>query len=186
MDAFEDLVAGLLRRQNYWTLMSYKLELPQPSKEALDKPTMPRPEIDILAYKPSKNELLWVECKSYLESGGVTYKSLTESSDRYHIRVFTDQRYRKIVTQQLKKQTVEEGLVLPKPIVKYCLVAGRIVNAANRAKLKALFQRKGWHLWDDQWLKTQLMGLAKLRYENEIAVVVAKLWERTAIELEAS
>ncbi len=37
---------------------------------------MPRPEIDVVAWKPSTNQLLIIECKSYLDSTGVRVEHL--------------------------------------------------------------------------------------------------------------
>ena len=46
------------------------MELTKEEKREIGKPSMPRHEIDILAYKPAQSELMWVECKSYLDSTG--------------------------------------------------------------------------------------------------------------------
>lgn len=58
MDAFEQIVAGLLRQEGYWTWNGYKINLTKDNKREIGKPTMPHPEIDILAYKVSENQLL--------------------------------------------------------------------------------------------------------------------------------
>jgi hypothetical protein len=106
MDAFESLVAKLLQQRGYWTWQSYKVEITKEEKRSLGKPSMPRPEIDVLAYKPGENRLLWVECKSYLDSPGVSIEPFTEPdskwADRY--RVFTNDLYREIVSQRLIQQ----------------------------------------------------------------------------------
>jgi hypothetical protein len=71
MDAFEQVVAGLLFREGYWVTQGYKVELTKEEKRLIGKPCSPRWEIDLLAYKGSTKELLAVECKSYLDSVGV-------------------------------------------------------------------------------------------------------------------
>lgn len=71
MDAFEDLVARLLRREGYWTRQNYMVNIAKTDKVAIGLPSMPRPEVDIIAYQAVTNTVVWVECKSYLDSTGV-------------------------------------------------------------------------------------------------------------------
>ena len=63
MDSFELVVASILEREGYWVRASYKVELTKEEKRSIGKPSAPRWEIDVLAYKASTNELLVVECK---------------------------------------------------------------------------------------------------------------------------
>jgi hypothetical protein len=86
MDAFEEIVAGLLWEEGYWTTIGYKVNLPKPVKVELGKPSLPRPEIDILAYQADDNELIWVECKSYLDSRGVIIDHLTGADKKAAVR----------------------------------------------------------------------------------------------------
>jgi hypothetical protein len=65
MDAFEQIIAALFEQEGYWTLQNYRVDLSTEDKRQLNNPSMPRPEIDILGYKPRENELLVVECKSF-------------------------------------------------------------------------------------------------------------------------
>ena len=68
-------------------------------KKLIGKHTIPRPEIDLVGYKPSKNELLIVEAKSYMDSIGVDYQEIDTAYDipdgRY--KLFTCENYRNIV-----------------------------------------------------------------------------------------
>jgi hypothetical protein len=73
MDAFERVVAELFWARNYWVRTSVKVELTKAQKVELDNHSMPRPEIDLVAYRAAENELLVLECKSYLNSRGVTF-----------------------------------------------------------------------------------------------------------------
>ena len=43
-------------------------------KREVGRPSTPRWEIDLVAYKAAKNELLAVECKSFLDSTGVIFR----------------------------------------------------------------------------------------------------------------
>ena len=74
MDAFESVVAMLLKRDGYWTTTGFKVELSKAERRAIGKHSAPRWEIDVLAYKASINELLVVECKSFLNSTGVVFR----------------------------------------------------------------------------------------------------------------
>jgi hypothetical protein len=94
MDAFEQIVEGLFRQMGYWTLTGYKINVTKQEKVDIGKWSMPRPEIDILAYKPVENELLWIECKSYMDSYGVSHKSfLPNGKHAGRYKIFTDANY---------------------------------------------------------------------------------------------
>lgn len=71
MDSFEQVVATVLDRAGYWTRTSVKVNLTREDKHAIGRPSAPRWEIDVVAYSARENELLVVECKSYLDSAGV-------------------------------------------------------------------------------------------------------------------
>ena len=58
MDAFESLVAMLLKRDGYWTTTSFKVLLKREQKIEIGRPSSPRPEIDVLAYSGKDNHLL--------------------------------------------------------------------------------------------------------------------------------
>src|SRR3954452_24496400 len=73
MDAFEQIAARLFEVQGYWTRIGYAVELTKEQKVAVGQPSLPRPQLDVIAYKPTTNELLVIECKSYLDSPGVKH-----------------------------------------------------------------------------------------------------------------
>jgi hypothetical protein len=178
MNAFEQIIALLLEQDGYWTITDYKVNIPKEKKAALGKPSMPRPEIDILAYKANDNTLIWIECKSFLDSAGVHIDSFTNGKnpgyERY--KVFNYPEYRRVVTNVLIEQTLQKGLIQPDPIVKYGLVTGKIYSESNREKLRQLFNEQGWLLFDDLWVKDRLSRIAKIGYEDNMAVIVAKLF----------
>ena len=146
----------------------------------LKKPSLPRPEIDILAYKASDNLLVWVECKSYLDSGGVRIEYFTDPTNinwaRY--KVFTWPKYKRIVSEELINQVIQSGLVRGRPTLKYCLVAGHIAREYDRSELHDYFHKQGWILYDENWIKQGLDKLAKIGYEDNVSVIVAKLISR--------
>jgi hypothetical protein len=51
MDAFESLIAMLLRHEGYWTTPSFKIELTKKEKVSIGKASSPRWELDLIAYK---------------------------------------------------------------------------------------------------------------------------------------
>jgi hypothetical protein len=179
MDAFEEIVANIFRRDHYWTCISYKVKLTKEVKKLLNNPSMPRPEIDVLAYRPSENRLLWIECKSYLDSVGVKVDHFTGDNPGARAqKMFNNDALREAVTKALVAQLQEEGLVLSEPQVHYCLVAGKIASNKDRAALHTYFDGKGWLLFDETWLQKKLVSLAELGYENDTAIMVAKLFIR--------
>lgn len=177
MDAFEAVVAMILEGHGYWVRTSYKVALTKPEKVAIGRPSSPRWELDVVAYKPSENRLLVVECKSYLDSYGVRYNAFRteeqEGTARY--KLFNEEKTWDVVSRRLVLQLREKGLCLPDPAVQLCLAAGNIRNDSDREKLVELFEERGWQLWDEHWLNRQLTDLADSKYENEVAAVVAKL-----------
>lgn len=71
MDYFESIIKTLLESESYWVRQSFKVNLTKEEKRNVGKHTIPRPEIDLLAYKPNQNKILAIEVKSFLYSSGV-------------------------------------------------------------------------------------------------------------------
>lgn len=177
MDAFERLVASLLERDGYWVRSSYRVILSKEEKREIGRPSAPRWELDLIAYKGATNELRMVECKSYLDSRGVSAAAFDGRNAQFAARfkLFTDDVLRRVVTQRLVAQLAMTGTIRPRPAVTLCLAAGRIASEGDRAALRTHFDRSGWLLWDDEWLGQELQHLSRGGYENDIASVVAKL-----------
>jgi len=177
MDAFEALVALLLRRDGYWTKTSFKVNLTKEEKRHIGCPSSPRRELDVVAYKGSTNEILAVECKSYLNSRGVSYEHLVGHSPNQTnpYKLFNDAVLRKTVLKRLRRQVVKEGACAPKPKVQLCLAAGNIVSPADHERLRKHFSRHRWRLFDREWLVERIKSFGESAYENDIAIVVAKL-----------
>ncbi len=176
MDAFEQIVAMLLERDGYWVRTSYKVCLTKTEKKHVGIPTSPRWELDVVAYRPKDNVILVVECKSFLNSVGVGYNSFSgknkKGARRY--KLFTDAKLRRTVFSRLKKQLRRDGQILPYVKVRLCLAAGHI-HKGDREKIKQHCEKKGWGLFAEDWFREQFHELAEAGYENDIAIVAAKL-----------
>lgn len=175
MDAFEELVAEVLRADGYWVHQGYKINLSRDEKRALGNPSMPRPEIDLVAYKAGTGELLSLECKSYFDSGGIHARDLLpggKNAQRY--KMFVNTSLREMILRRLVKQLVENATVAGKPIPKLGMIYG-YATPANAEILVAHFKENGWGLYGPEWLKRHLQAMALRSYDNQVASVVAKL-----------
>lgn len=180
MNAFEQIVAGFFRSDGYWTITGYRVDLTKQEKRDTGRPSLARPEIDILAYKGRTNELIWVECKSFLDSGGVRFSSFTNENDPGYklYKVFNDEKYRKVISKALIDQTIRMGLTKNPPKLTYCLVAGKVFSEKDKTSLRKYFDQKGWLFYDNGWLKERLKTASDSRYEDDIAMIVAKIIQR--------
>lgn len=79
MDYFENIIKRLLEEEGYWVRQSVKVNLTKEEKAKVGKPTIPRPELDIVGYKAKQNEILVLEVKSFLDSPGIKFKELCET-----------------------------------------------------------------------------------------------------------
>lgn len=177
MDAFENIVAGLLEQEGYWVRTSFKVNLTKAEKRRIGRASSPRWEIDLVAYKPKTNVVLAVECKSFLDSPGVHCDALTgkETQGAKRYKLFNEPKLRKVVFRRLVKQLAEKGACRPSAKVRLCLAAGKIASKQDHANLERHFARKGWSLFDCNWLRKGFTDAAASKYEDNIAVVVAKL-----------
>lgn len=184
MDAFENVVAFLLQRQGYWVWTSFKVELTKAEKRSVGKPSRPRQEIDILAFKPTANKILAIECKSLLNSRGVRAGSVLgkdrKGAKKY--KLFTDPPLRNKVFSRLVKQLAHKkiGACRASTKVQLCLAAGKIASKEDQAIIQKHFDKKGWRLFDETWFAEQFAQLADSAYENDVAAVVAKLLLRNS------
>jgi hypothetical protein len=174
MDAFESLIAMLLRRDGYWTATSVRVELTKVEKIKNGRRSSPRWEIDIVAYRGSTNELLVVECKSFLDSTGVKFRNgKFESEERY--KLFSNKLLRDTVLRRLKRQLVAKGSCPQNLKARLCMAAGHIAGVTDRKALLDHFKSHGWLLFDEEWILNKLSEAAATSFENDVAHVVAKL-----------
>lgn len=176
MDYFEEVACKILEQDGYWIRRSFKVELTKEEKAKVGKPSTPRPEIDILAFDYTKNLVILVEAKSYLDSLGVKYESLsarhTVSEGRY--KLFTCKKYRDVVISRLREQLIDLGMAKPGTKFTLGLVAGRVQQAKDR-EIEALFFNNGWLFWSPAEVRERVAGLAHIGYENHPAVITAKI-----------
>lgn len=175
MDAFEHIVARIFECRGYWVKIGYKVELSAAEKRKLGKPYIPRPEIDVLAYKPEAQELLLIECKGFMS--GVLFESLAnaKSRDAHRYQLFHNSALRKMLRGNLVKQLTAQGL-LPQSGCKsqLCLAAARI-SPADDPKLEKLFKKKQWRLFTPANIVDGLEQLRKTKRENDVVTMVTKL-----------
>ncbi len=179
MNAFEDIVKQYLEEEGYWVRQSVKVNISKEEKRGIGTPTMPRPEIDLVALNVKKNELLLVEVKSYLDSYGVYFEAVSdendEAADRY--KLFTDSNFRNIVTKRLRGEYQERGLINENTKINYALAAGHIHYPADEPKIRDYFlkQKEKWILFSSKQIKDKVKELAEKGWEDNIVTMTAKL-----------
>lgn len=176
MDYFEGVIKTLLEHQGYWVRQSFKVCLTRAEKRRIGKPSMPRPEIDLLAYKPGAKEVLALEVKSLLDSFGVNIKELTVRhkvpEGRY--KVFTCRTYRSILTRGMKRDLVKSGMVGSAVRVKFGLVAGKVYRDRSDV-IQDFMESKGWVFWSPDNVRRLVAELAAKGYDNDPAIITAKI-----------
>lgn len=136
----------------------------QPLKEEkrdIGKHSIPRPEIDILAFNPKDNEIMVVEAKSYLDSNGVRADELIEKyqipQGRY--KLFTCENYRNVVFYRLKQDLIELGMAKTNTKLRLGLVAGRVYQ--NRScDITELFRVQEWYFLSPENIRDKVNALA--------------------------
>lgn len=179
MDYFEGIIKTLLEHEGYWVRQSFKVSLTKQEKRDIGKHSIPRPEIDLLAFKPNQNNVLVLEAKSYLDSPGVKIAELKQNHEipegRY--KLFTCPNYREIVFGRLKKDLIELDMGDNDMKISLGLAAGNIYQSKTQ-EMKELFSERGWLFWSPEDIKNKVNGLASKGYENEPAIITAKILMR--------
>lgn len=178
MNAFESIVSTIFETKGYWVKTNYKVELTKEEKRRIGRPSSPRWEIDVIAYKGGTNELLVIECKSYLDSEGVKVRDLKGGKYAERYKLFTDEILQKIVLSRLITQLIKSGLCPENTSLTLCLAAGKIATDQDQKDLKLYFEEKGWELFAPDWIKGELIKLSNSGYENDISIVMTKLLTR--------
>ena len=176
MDHFENIAKILLENEGYWVRSSVKVNLTKEEKARTEKPTIPRPEIDLLAYRPGDSEIVAIEVKSFFDSSGVALASLTEEHDvatgKY--KLLTSESYRNIVIHRLQKDLVFKKYLDKSLPVRLGLIAGNVKNGDEDA-ISQFAKKKGWFYWSPINVKERVVQLAAEGYENEAIYIAAKI-----------
>jgi len=178
MDSFESLIKTIFENKGYWVQTSFKVNLSKEEKQKIGRPSSPRWEIDVLAYKGGSKEILAIECKSYLDSPGVKAESFKDGRYKERYKLFNEQILQDTVFDRMINQLIETGACTPDTSIKLCLATGKIASENDRNELEGLFEEKGWILFTDDWIKQELIELSNSGYENEVAMVVTKILTR--------
>jgi hypothetical protein len=173
MHGFESLVAEILEAEGYWIQSCFKVNLTREDKHAIGRPSSPRWEIDLLAYRAPENLVLAVECKSYLDSPGVDLADLKGGRYAQRYKLFTEPTLRDVVFHRLGANLTEAKLCAPNPTIRLALAAGRLKSDSK--EVRAFFKENGWLLFDPDWVRGQLRNLTKGSYTDSVAVMVSKL-----------
>lgn len=176
MDYFESIVKTLLERDGYWVRQSFKANLCKQEKRDVGKPSLPRPEIDLPAYKPAAKEVLALEAKSFLDSPGVNIAKLLpeyeEPQGRY--KMFTCAKYRGTILSRLGADLSAAGPIGSDSTIRMGLVAGNVYQGKGE-QLRSLMVSRGWFLWSPEDIAGRVVSLASEGYENDPAIITAKL-----------
>jgi hypothetical protein len=120
-----------------------------------------------------------VECKSYLNSRGVTFAGLcgadAVTGGRYKLFSDDNVKLREVVFSRLKVQLAENGACLPHSKHRLCLACGHIASENDRSRLREHFLANDWELWDEEWLHNYMEQMAESKYVNQVSHIVAKL-----------
>ena len=176
MDHFESLISTLLEFEGYWLRRSFKVNVTKEEKRKIGKHSIPRPEIDILAFQFSENTVLAIEVKSFLDSPGLKLEQLQAEHDipegRY--KLFTSARYRSIVLKRLHADLIECGMANAETKVVLGLAAGK-VYLGRTEPIRQLMQERSLFFWSPEDIKKKVIALADRSYENDPAILVAKV-----------
>ena len=117
MNSFEAVIVEILATEGFWVHPGFKVDLTKDEKRQIGRPSSPRWELDIVAYKGGLNAVLVVECKSYLDSPGVRFEGFVNSSSRdtSRYKLFNEPKLREVVFYRLVKQLEEVGACSPNP-----------------------------------------------------------------------
>lgn len=179
MDYFEGLVKTLLEADGYWVRQSFKVELKKEEKRHIGKPSIPRPEIDLLAYKPGENIVYAIEAKSFLDSPGVRVSDLECSYDipEGKYKLFTCENYRITVLNRLKLDLIKKGMACEDTEIVLGMAAGNVYQSKS-TELCNVLKAKGWWFWSPEEIRSRVVSLAESGYENEPSIITAKILMR--------
>lgn len=185
MDAFEQLAAELLFADGWWVQTSVKVHLTKEEKKQVGRFSTPRWELDLVAYKGATNEILVVECKSFLDSRGVQWCELQDGHSSKRYKLFREPTLREVVLNRLVEQMTADGRCAPNPSVRLGMIAGKL-RVGDENSLPEHFAANDWVFLGPEWLREQLGKMATSGYSNQVSAIVAKLLLRNGNKLVSS
>lgn len=176
MDPFEIIISKFLQEKNYWVRSLVKVPFSKTDKRKIKNPTIPTPEIDIIAYNFKQNELLLVECKSLLDSKGIRFNSLIGKNQKFKskYKLFNSSLYRNRLTKIIRMQYIKSGLINDQTTINYALAAGKIYSK-DKVKFDVYFKKRGWLFFSPNEIKDSIVEYSKKSYENDLIVMLTKL-----------
>jgi hypothetical protein len=155
MDALKELVSEIFWLEGYSVRTSVEVELTKEENRLIGGHSLPCWELDIVAYHGRENLLRVVECKSYFDSAGVKASSFdgTSLNDAERFKLFNEPELRRIVFNRLCLDLATPGAGREMPQVRLALACDKVRNE-DRAAIRAHFDRQGWELWDESWLRS--------------------------------
>lgn len=176
MDHFESLIKLLLERKGFWVLQSHKVNLTKEEKVQVNKHSIPRVELDLIAFNQKTNELLVLEVKSLLDSYGVKLSDLKKKFDiqEGNYKMFTCENYRTTVFKRLKKDLIHKGLINEKTKIVLGLAAGQVYQDKSE-EMRTFCKSQNWYFWSPEEIRNEVLALADEKYENNPVIMTAKL-----------
>jgi hypothetical protein len=167
MDALKELVSEIFWLEGYSVRTSVEVALTKVENRLIGGHSLPCWELDIVAYHGRENLLRVVECKSYFDSAGVKASSFdgTSLDDAERFKLFNEPELRRIVFNRLCLDLATPGAGREMPQVRLSLACDKVRNE-DRAAIRAHFDRQGWELWDESWLRKRLEHMTQQRYED--------------------
>jgi len=179
VDHFENIIKTLLEAEGYWVRQSFKVNLSKEEKRRIGRPSIPRPEIDLLAFSLSQNLALALEAKSFLDSPGVRLNDLQEKFEtpKGRYKLFTCQPYRDTVLRRLAADLISLGMANKSTKVQLGLASGKVYQGRSD-EVRQLMECSGWFFWSPDDVKKRVTKLAAQGYENDAAIITAKILMR--------
>jgi len=178
VNAFEDIVKLYLEEEGYWVRQSVKVKISKQDKRDLLTYSMPTPEIDLVAFNVKENELLLIEVKSFLDSQGVYFDVVCDEKGKYenskYYKLFTNKRFRNVITKRLSEEYLKQGLINEKTKVNFALAAGKI-HSGDESKIYDYFSKRGWKLFSPKNIKEKVRELSEKSWEDNLVTITAKL-----------
>jgi hypothetical protein len=151
-----------------------KVELTKEEKKLVGRHSSPRWELDVVGYKGATNEILVIECKSFLDSRGVQWCELQDGHTSTRYKLFREPVLREVVLGRLVAQMTSEGRCAPNPTIRLGMMAGK-VKSGDEELLPEHFAGNGWEFFGPEWLRDQLSQMSGRGYSNQVSAIVAKL-----------